>query len=102
MRTYPRYRVAAAHMAPVFLDLEATVDKTCSVIREAAENGAQLVVFPETYLPAFPVWCSLQAPIYSHEFFRTLAANSARVDGPEAGGRRRGSAAERDLRFPRF
>ncbi len=48
MRTYPRYRVAAAHMAPVFLDLEATVDKTCSVIREAAENGAQLVVFPET------------------------------------------------------
>lgn len=83
MKSYPRYKVAAAHVAPAYLDLQASVDKTCSVIREAAANSAQLVVFPETYLPAFPVWCSLQAPIYNHEFFRALAANAALVDGPE-------------------
>ena len=83
MRRYPQFKVAAAHVAPAFLDLEATVDKSCSVIREAAANGAQLIVFPETYLPAFPIWCSLRAPIYNHEFFRTLAANSALIDGPE-------------------
>ena len=53
--TWPAYRVAAAHVAPVFLDLEKTVDKTCALIEEAARNGAQLVAFPETYLPAFPV-----------------------------------------------
>ncbi len=83
MVTYPAYRVAAAHVAPVFLDLEATVAKTCAVIEEAARHGAQLVAFPETYIPAFPVWCSLRAPIYNHDLFRRLAANSVLVPGPE-------------------
>ena len=80
---YPAYKVAAAHMAPVFLDLAATVDKTCAVIEEAARHGARLIAFPETYIPAFPVWCSVRAPIYNHEFFRRLAANSMLAPGPE-------------------
>ena len=81
----PTYKVAAAHVAPVFLDREATLDKTCALIREAARNGAQLIVFPETYIPAFPVWCALQAPIENHDLFCRLAAGSLRVDGPEIG-----------------
>ncbi len=81
--TVPEFKVACAHVAPVFLDKDATVDKTCSLIREAAQNGAQLIVFPETYIPAFPVWCALQAPIHNHDLFCELAANSIRVDGPE-------------------
>jgi aliphatic nitrilase len=83
MITYPSYKVAAAHVAPVFLDLEATVAKTCSIIEEAARNGAQLIAFPETYIPAFPVWCALRSPIYNHDLFRRLAANSMLVPGPE-------------------
>ena len=83
MKSYPCYKVAAAHVAPVFLDLAATVDKTCSLIREAAGNGAQLIVFPETHIPGFPIWCSLQAPIYNHDFFCSLAAHAPLVDGPE-------------------
>jgi nitrilase len=83
MITYPQYKVAAAHVAPVFLDLEATVEKTCSVIEESARNGAELIAFPETYIPAFPVWCGLRSPIYNHDLFRRLAANSMLVPGPE-------------------
>lgn len=83
MRTYPSFKAAVAHVAPAFLDLEATVKKTCSVVAEAARNGANLVVFPETYIPAFPVWTSLRAPIYNHELFKRLAANSMLVPGPE-------------------
>lgn len=83
MTTYPAYKVAAAHVAPVFLDLERTVEKTCSVIEEAARNGAGLVVFPEAFVPAFPVWPALRAPIYNHELFRRLAANAMLVPGPE-------------------
>ncbi len=83
MITYPAYKVAAAHVASVFLDLDATVDKTCRIIEEAARNGAELVVFPEAYIPAFPVWSSFRAPIYNHDFFRRLAANSMLVPGPE-------------------
>lgn len=85
MRTYPAYKVAAMHVAPVFLDAQATVDKACALIGEAARNGARLVAFPEAYLPAFPLWCALRAPLYNHDFFRRLAASSARVDGPEIG-----------------
>ncbi|MDP6065083.1 MAG: carbon-nitrogen hydrolase family protein [SAR202 cluster bacterium] len=83
MIQYPSYKAAAAHVSPVFMDVAATVDKACSMIREAAGNGAQLVVFPETYIPAFPLWCALQAPIYNHDLFRALAANTIRVPGPE-------------------
>ncbi len=83
MITYPSYKIAAAHVAPVFLDMDATVVKACSVIEEAARNGAQLIAFPETYIPAFPVWCSLRSPIYNHDLFRRLAANSMLVPGTE-------------------
>src|ERR1044071_5083431 len=79
----PAFKVAAAHAAPVFLNLEATVDKTCSLIREAARNGVQLVAFPETYIPAFPVWLSLRAPIHNHDLYCELAANTMRADGPQ-------------------
>ena len=83
MIQYPAYKVAAAHVAPIFMDVGATIDKACSIIREAAGNGAQLVVFPETYVPAFPLWCALQSPIHNHDLFRALAANAIRVPGPE-------------------
>src|SRR5207244_1722471 len=79
---YPACRVAAAHVAPVFLDLEKTVAKTQSLIDEAARHGAQLVAFPEAYIPAFPVWSALAAPIHNHGWFRRLAANAVRCPGP--------------------
>ncbi|WP_339731481.1 carbon-nitrogen hydrolase family protein [uncultured Gimesia sp.] len=81
--THPNFKAALAHVAPVFLDKDATVDKACSLIREAARNGSQLIVFPETYIPAFPVWCALQAPIHNHDLFCELAENSIQIDGPE-------------------
>ena len=83
MVTHPAYKVAAAHVAPIFLNLRATIDKTCSLIREAAQHGAQLIIFPETYIPAFPMWCALRAPIYNHDLFRRLAASTIQIQGPE-------------------
>ena len=53
---YPAFKAAAAHVAPVFLDAEKTVAKACSLIAEAARQGAALIAFPETYIPAFPLW----------------------------------------------
>jgi len=52
----PRYKVAAVQAAPAFLDKESTVDKACQLIEEAASQGAALVVFPETWVPGYPVW----------------------------------------------
>jgi nitrilase len=80
---YPKFKACAAHVAPVFLETPATVQKACSLIAEAARNGAQLIAFPESFVPGFPVWASVQAPIKSHDFFKRLAANSIEVPGPE-------------------
>ncbi len=71
------------HVAPVFLDTGATVEKACSLIREAAANGARLIAFPETFIPAFPIWAAVRAPIENHDFFRKLMQSAIRVPGPE-------------------
>lgn len=79
----PRVKVAAAHVAPVFLNRSATLEKAAGIIKEAAANGAQLVVFPEAYIPAFPVWAALWAPIYNHDYFARLAENAMVLPGKE-------------------
>ena len=48
---FPTIRLAAAQVAPVFLDREATVEKACEVIREAGRSGADVVGFPEGSFP---------------------------------------------------
>jgi nitrilase len=77
------FKAAAAHVAPVFLDREKTTTKACSLIEEAARHGAALIAFPETYIPAFPLWSAVSAPIHNHEWFARLAASSLRCPGPE-------------------
>jgi len=79
----PKFMAAACHTASVFLDTARTIDKACDLIAEAARTGAQLVVFPESFVPGFPVWAALEAPIYGHEFFKALTSQSIRIDGPE-------------------
>lgn len=79
----PHFKAAAIHAAPVFLDKAATTKKAISLIREAAAAGAELVAFPETYIPAFPVWAALWAPIDNHDLFVRMADQSVLIDGPE-------------------
>jgi aliphatic nitrilase len=83
IHTHPKVKVAAAHVAPVYLDTERTVDKACSLIAEAARVGAQLIAFPETFIPAFPIWTAIAAPILTHDLFKALAASAIEIDGPE-------------------
>ncbi len=49
-------RVATAQAAPVFMDKEKTIEKVSGLMAEAAKGGAQLVVFPETFIPTYPAW----------------------------------------------
>lgn len=49
---------ALAQLAPVLLDRETTTCKAVDAIRYAASQGASLIVFGETFLPAYPVWLS--------------------------------------------
>ena len=47
-------KVAVVQAAPVLFDREATLEKTVSLIGQAAGQGAKLVLFPEAFIPAYP------------------------------------------------
>ncbi len=49
-------KIAAAQLAPVFLNKEKTIEKACGAILEAGKNGAKLVVFPEVFISGYPDW----------------------------------------------
>lgn len=76
-------KVAAAHVAPVFLDAKATARKACEIIEDAGNDGIDLLVFPESFIPGFPLWAAISAPIQNHDFFVDFARESVRVPGPE-------------------
>jgi nitrilase len=50
------FLIAAVQDAPIFLNLQESVKLACARIAEAAEAGAKLVVFPECFLPVYPLW----------------------------------------------
>lgn len=50
------FLVAAMQVSPAFLDRDATVDRACQAIADAASQGARLIVFPEAYVPGYPMW----------------------------------------------
>jgi len=49
-------QVAVIQQPPVLLEARATLDLAVRYLHEAADAGARLIVFPETYLPGYPVW----------------------------------------------
>lgn len=80
---FPTVRLAAVQAAPVFLDREATVDKACRLIVEAGANGADVVGFPEGFIPAHPVWFHFHPATSpaAMTFSRELFANAVVVGG---------------------
>ena len=78
-----QYKVAVVQAAPVFPDLDATLDKGIALIEEAAENGARLIGFPETWIPGYPWWIWLDSPIGGLRFVQQYHENSLRKDSPQ-------------------
>ena len=81
-------KVAAVQAAPVYLDLASPLEKAQGLVAEAASRGAQLVVFPETWLPGYPAWldCCRDVAVWHHppmkRVFAQLRENSVVVPGP--------------------
>jgi nitrilase len=88
--------VACAQVEPVVLDRDATLAKLEDTAAEAKRNGAELVVFPETFVPVYP--SSLWAKAFAgwqvdaaKETFARIAQQSVAVGSPAE--RRIGAAA---------
>jgi aliphatic nitrilase len=76
-------RVAAVQAEPRWLDLAAGVDQVVDLIAQAARGGAELVAFPETFLPGYPWWIWLDSPAWGMQFVPRFAAHSMTRDGAE-------------------
>ena len=84
-----KLQVAIVQRPPVFLDLPASTLLAVAEIAAAAGRGARLVVFPESWLPGYPVWLddAPAAAMWAHPgaeaLFAHLFRHSPTIDGPE-------------------
>jgi predicted amidohydrolase len=83
-----RKTVAAIVQAEVAADLESGLELTRDKALEAAAAGAELIVFPETWIPGYPAWLdsSRDAALWDHApvkaVFGRIAENSVTIPGP--------------------
>ena len=66
----------------MFLDTEASLQKALGLVEKAAAEGAQLVVFPEAFLPAWPAWVDEVLPGEDKAWPLRLLEQSVVVPGP--------------------
>jgi nitrilase len=82
-------RVAIAQSAPVYLDKQASLAKALGLMQQAANRGARLVAFGESWLPGYPAWLDVcpGAALWENpstkDVFARLRANSIVVPGEE-------------------
>ena len=82
---YQTFKVAAVQASPILpMNTKITIDKVCNLLDEAARNGANLVVFPETFVPLYPTWSiDLQNPTeWANNLFQ-LTKESIKIPGKE-------------------
>ncbi|MBW2523989.1 MAG: carbon-nitrogen hydrolase family protein [Deltaproteobacteria bacterium] len=76
--------VAVVQKPPVLLDLPATLERSIAELEAAAGSGAELVVFPEAYLPGYPTWIWRLRPggdmAVTAALHRQLRANAVDID----------------------
>src|SRR3569833_1000499 len=83
----PRGAIAQAETAP---NLEEGRDRTRTLTRDAAAQNAELIDFPETWLPGYPVWLDVcrDVALWAHAPVKAvharMATNAVAVPGPAA------------------
>ncbi|MBV9630031.1 MAG: Nit6803 family nitriliase [Xanthobacteraceae bacterium] len=82
MASDPPIRVAAVQIAPDLDTADGTVSKVLAAISDAAEKGARLVVFPETFVPWYPYFSFVLPPVLTGAEHIRLYENAVVVPGP--------------------
>ena len=76
---FPKFKAAAVQTSPVFLNVEKTVEKAISFIKEARSKGAQLIAFPEVFVAGYPYWNWIMTPVQGSKWYEQLYKNSVAV-----------------------
>tara|TARA_R110001592_G_scaffold363372_1_gene685924 strand:+ start:25445 stop:26467 length:1023 start_codon:yes stop_codon:yes gene_type:complete len=77
------FKAAVVQAAPEFMNLDAGIDKAIELIQSAASNGAQLIGFPECWLPGYPWWVWLSPAAMNLRYFQRYHENCLVVDSPQ-------------------
>lgn len=75
-------RVAAVQIAPDLDSVAGTLDRVLAATAEAASKGAELVVFPETFVPWYPYFSFVHPPVMTGGEHLRLYENAVTVPGP--------------------
>src|SRR5580698_2288926 len=78
----PIIRAAAVQLSPVLGSADGTVEKICRSIAKAAEEGARIVVFPETVVPYYPYFSFVYPPVLQGPEHLLLYNRAVVVPGP--------------------
>ena len=81
-------RAAIVQATPVMFDKARSLEKALTLIDEAARNGAELIVFPELFLPGYPFGMTFGFTVGSRKAagrqdWKQYYDNSLLADGPE-------------------
>ena len=80
-------KIAVVQTPPVFLDRERTIEKAVALVGEVAAAGAELVVFPETFIPGYPIWMWRLRPgadmSLTNELYGRLFDNAVNLEGDD-------------------
>ncbi|WKW45745.1 carbon-nitrogen hydrolase family protein [Myroides sp. JBRI-B21084] len=77
---FKQFKAATVQTAPVFLNVEKTIDKAINFIKEAHENGAKLIAFPEVFIAGYPYWNWVMTPVQGSKWYEELYKNSVAVN----------------------
>lgn len=81
------FKASVIQASPVLFDREATVEKACRLVQEAANQGSKLVLLPESFIPAYPRGFSFGAVVGNRSaegraLWQRYWENSVDVPGP--------------------
>ncbi len=80
---FSQFKAATVQTAPVFLNVPKTIEKAIAFIREAHQNGAQLIAFPEVFVAGYPYWNWVMTPVQGSKWYEQLYKNSVAVTDAE-------------------
>ncbi len=78
-----KVRAAAAQIAPDLTSGEATLARVVAAIDDAAAKGAELIVFPETFVPWYPYFSFVLPPVLSGAEHVRLYEHAVVAPGPQ-------------------
>jgi len=80
---FKKFKAATVQTSPVFLNVEKTIDKAITFVKEASKNGAKIIAFPEVFVAGYPYWNWIMTPVQGSKWYEELYKASVDISSPE-------------------